>query len=242
MSDSAQNKSLGSKALDLAFEMPATIIDRDEYLTSCFQSKFSEEKVKEIIKTSPIKAQINKELLHMLAEDSISYEKFLATTTSAVTGLPGGWAAVPASVADAAQFLSHEMRLVQKLAYLYGYPNFKNSKGSFDDGTKNIIILFLGAMYQIKGVGSIIEKVAQHLAEKATKDIAKAALTKTAWYPVLKEICKTFAIKLTKDSLGKAIGKAIPILGAGISGGLTYYTFSKQSKRLHKRFIDNPVK
>lgn len=61
------------------------------------------------------------------------------------------------------------------------------------------------------------------------------ALTKTAIYPLIKQIAKWIGISLTKSSFAKALGKVIPIVGGAISGGLTLATFRPQAKRLQKK-------
>lgn len=49
---------------------------------------------------------------------------------------------------------------------------------------------------------------------------------------MVKKIASWLGIKLTKDGVGKAAGKIVPILGGIVSGGLTYVTFKPMAKRL----------
>lgn len=55
---------------------------------------------------------------------------------------------------------------------------------------------------------------------------------KTSWYPIVKKIAAWLGVKITKDSIGKAAGKIIPLLGAAVSGTLTYATFRPMAKKL----------
>ncbi|MCD8254037.1 MAG: hypothetical protein LUC36_00615, partial [Oscillospiraceae bacterium] len=41
-------------------------------------------------------------------------------------------------------------------------------------------------------------------------------------------------VKLTKDSVGKAVSKAVPVVGGVISGGLTVATFLPMVRKLQK--------
>lgn len=59
-------------------------------------------------------------------------------------------------------------------------------------------------------------------------------MTKTVIYPIVKQVAKWIGVKLTKESFAKGLGKVIPIIGAAISGGLTYATFKPGAKRLQK--------
>ncbi len=60
------------------------------------------------------------------------------------------------------------------------------------------------------------------------------ALTKTFWYPIVKKIASWLGVKLTKDSMGKAVSKVIPLIGAAVSGTLTYATFKPMANKLKK--------
>ena len=78
------------------------------------------------------------------------------------------------------------------------------------------------------------------MAQKTAKVIGKMALTKTTWYPILKEILKAFGIELTKKKLGEAIVKAVPLVSAAISAGMAYKNFGAGAKRLHDTLKENP--
>lgn len=62
------------------------------------------------------------------------------------------------------------------------------------------------------------------------------ALTKTWYYPLVKKIAGMIGVKLTKDTFAKGLSKAIPVMGGIISGGITYVSMDKMSKRLYETF------
>ena len=68
-----------------------------------------------------------------------NYETTKVSTLSFVAGLPGGIAMVGTIPADLTQYLGHIFRIVQKLAYLYGWEAFYSEEGYMDDGTANIL-------------------------------------------------------------------------------------------------------
>ena len=49
--------------------------------------------------------------------------------------------------ADMAQFYGHVLALAQKLLYLYGWPDLQNGGKGMDDGTRQILTLFVGVAF-----------------------------------------------------------------------------------------------
>jgi len=60
------------------------------------------------------------------------------------------------------------------------------------------------------------------------------ALTQYAMYNIAKQVGKWIGLKLTKDGVGKSMGKVIPFIGAPISAATTYFTFKPMAKKLKK--------
>ena len=226
------------KVLALAVELPGVKIEREEFLQKYFSSRFDREIVARIVQTSPIRAGVNESVLYEIARECINYEKKKVSALSFATG-SGGFVGIPA---DLAQYMAHVLRISQKLAYIYGYPEIRSIEGSMDEKTQKIILLFIGVMYGVSGANKVIAEISKSLAGKVGKDILRAALTKTAWYPLLKEICKQVGIKVTKDTLGKAATKVFPVIGGVVSAGFSYYCFGKGAERLHETLRKNPVR
>ena len=63
----------------------------------------------------------------------------------------------------------------------------------------------------------------------------KKLFLKILFYKATKDVLKFIDIKVTKDKFTNYIGKAIPILGAVISGGMTYYTFGEYAIKLRDK-------
>ena len=226
------------EVLAVAVKAPMVKIDRAEFLKNNFSREVEPKMVDKIVQTSPIKAGVSEHILKKIARECIKYETYKVSALSFGTGF-GGLIGIPA---DLAQYLVHVLRISQKLAYIYGYPSMISIDGGMDDATKNIILLFIGMMYGVKGTEEVIANLSVTLAEQIAKNISREALTKTAWYPLLKEICKQVGIKVTKDTLGKAATKVFPVIGGVVSAGISYHGFGKGAKRLHKTLIENPVR
>ena len=226
------------KVLAVAVKAPMVKIDRAEFLKNNFSREVEPKMVDKIVQTSPIKAGVSEHILKKIARECIKNETYNVSALSFGTGF-GGLIGIPA---DLAQYLVHVLRISQKLAYIYGYPSMISIDGGMDDATKNIILLFIGMMYGVKGTEKVIANLSVTLAEQIAKNISREALTKTAWYPLLKEICKQVGIKVTKDTLGKAAVKSIPVLASIVSATLSYICFEKNAERLHETLRENPVR
>lgn len=226
------------EVLAVAVELPGVKIEREEFLQNNFSSRFDSEMVTRIVQTSPIRAGVNESVLHEIARECINYEQRKVSALSFVTG-SGGLVGIPAELA---QYLAHVLRISQKLAYIYGYPEILSIEGSMDEKTQKIILLFIGVMYGVSGANKVIAEISRSLAGKVGKDILRAALTKTAWYPLLRQVCKQVGIKVTKDTLSKIPAKSGPVIGGVVSAGFSYYCFCKGAECLHKTLRENPVR
>lgn len=227
-----------NKVLAGAAEFPGVKIEREEFLQNNFSSRFDREIVARIVQTSPIRAGVNESVLYEIARECIDYEQKKVSALSFVTG-SGGFVGIPA---DLAQYLAHVLRISQKLAYIYGYPEILSIEGSMDEKTQKIILLFIGVMYGVSGANKVIAEISRSLAGKVGKDILRAALTKTAWYPLLQRVCKQVGIKVTKNALSKIPNKVVPGIGGVVSAGFSYYCFGKGAECLHKTLRENPVR
>mgnify|MGYP003300662697 CR=1 FL=1 len=87
-----------------------------------------------------------------------------------------------------------------------------------------------------------IKNILSMLAKGVPQEIAKNAITKSAVYQLAKQVAKFLGIKLTRDGFLRGVGKVIPLLGAPISGGITYFTFRPMAYRLKKYLKENPYR
>jgi len=94
--------------------------------------------------------------------------------------------------------------------------------------------LFIGVMAGVNAANGALAKIALLMAENVPKRLMREALTKGTIYPIVKSVAKVVGVKMTKPIFTKAVGKAIPIVGAATSGGITYVIFKPMAKRLKK--------
>lgn len=182
---------------------------------------------------TPAAAGIPLDVLDRVANESIRYETAKVSALSAAAGIPG-FIAMPATVpADLAQYVGHMLRIAQKLAYLYSWPDlFSVDNDDLDDATKGVLTLFFGVMFGTQSANVAVGKVAEAMAEQVAKKLPQRALTQGVVYPIVKKVAAHLGVKMTKQTFANSVSKAIPLVGAAVSGGLTFATFRPMARRL----------
>lgn len=216
-----------------AARLPGVRIDREAYLRTALARHCSEDELRRAVEATPAAAGIPLAVLDSVANESIRYETAKVSAVSAAAGIPG-FMALPATVpADMAQYVAHMLRIAQKLAYLYSWPDlFSAEHDDIDDATKGVLTLFFGVMFGTQSANAGVGKVAGMMSEQAAKKLPQKALTKGVVYPIVKKVANYLGVEMTKQTFAKSVSKAIPLVGAAVSGGLTFATFRPMARRL----------
>ncbi|RFC71014.1 hypothetical protein [Streptomyces sp. AcE210] len=216
-----------------AARLPGVRVDREAYLRTALARHCSEYEVRTATAETPAAAGISLDVLDRVANESIRYETAKVSALSAAAGFPGALA-LPATVpADLAQYLGHMLRISQKLAYLYSWPNlFSDDGDELDDATKGVLTLFFGVMFGTQSANAAVGKVATAMSEQVIKKLPQKALTQGVVYPVVKRVAGYLGVEMTKQTFAKSVSKAIPVVGAAVSGTLTFATFRPMARRL----------
>ena len=165
-----------------------------------------------------------------------------AGRASFAAGLPGGLAMLGTVSADITQYFVFMLRVLQKIAYLYSYPDFELKEEKLSDETLNSLIVFIGVMVGAQGANAAVGILTKTITDKVVKAIPRKALTKTTvWYPLVKKVAKAIGIKMTKPVLAKSASKVIPVLGGVASGGISYVSFKLSANRLKKKLREMPL-
>lgn len=212
--------------------LPMVRIDREGFLKTALSPHFDQETVCKAISINPAYAGITTDEIKRIARNCINYETTKVTALSFAAGIPGGFAMVGAVPADLVQYFGHVLRIAQKLIYLYGWQELFDESGQMDDGTANLLTLFIGVMSGVNGAASAIIKISEAAAQKAAKSLAQKALTKGVVYPIVKKVATALGVKMTKDIFAKSISKIIPVIGGVASGTVTYATYKPMAKKL----------
>lgn len=218
-------------------------IDRDEFLRQELRKlHMSDDAIASAVDSNPVLAGVCLTDLDKLADGIISFETNKSAAMSFAAGLPGGFAMLGTIPADLTQYYVHAFRIMQKLAYLYGWRDLLSDMDEVDDETIGILAMFFGVMLGVGGAAQSLTAFARSVAVPAfQKQVTKQALTKTSWYPVMKQCLRFIGIKLTKQGFAQGVSKAIPLIGGAVSGGMTFVSLQSQSHRLKNHLRELPA-
>lgn len=224
----------------LAVKTPGVHISRAAFLQKELFKNHPQDVIDKAIATTPAQAGISPKEIAKIADNVIALERNCVSGISVALGAPGGWAMAATIPADIVQYYGYTLRATQKLLYLYGFPEIDVGEDGLqlDSETINAIIMCLGVMNGVAGANNAIKGMAKALAIGVEKKLLNMALTKGAFYPLVKSILKWFGIKLTKSVFAGFFKKAIPIVGGVIGGGLTFLTFKPCCYRLKDALQD----
>ena len=218
------------KVMNAALSMPMVKVDRTAFLTKEFSMYDNADQLRD---KRPIDL-FDAEAIERAARGVINSHLTTATVTSTAAGIPGGLAMAATMPADIAQYYWHVLVVAQKLGYLYGWPDLLDDKGQITEGTRNVLTLFVGVMFGAQAASKLVGEIAKQVSLQAAKRLPQQALTKTIYYPVVKQVAKWIGVKMTKDTFGRSVGKAIPILGGVLSGAITAFSFKPMAEKLQK--------
>lgn len=228
-----------TSVIEGAAKLPFVRIDRTEFLTKNLSKMCTLAQLQKAIMEGTLHADIPIEKLDKLAKDVINAETIKVTAISAAAGIPGGLAIAATIPADLAQFYGYVIRIAQELAYIYGWDEMFTGSSDLDADTESQLILFIGVMSGVEAAKKALTKLFGETAMKSVaKKVAAQALTKTWYYPIVKKIAAMLGQRMTKDIFAKGVGKAIPILGGAISGGLTLATFKPMAHKLQRHLSE----
>jgi len=227
--------------LSTAIKLPGVRINRQKFLSKELSPLFPKETVKKAIELNPAQAEIPREAINTIAKQVINYETNKVSAISFAAGIPGGFAMAATIPADIAQYFGFMLRVLQKLAYLYGFPEFEFNEDEIADDTMNQMLIFLGVMFGVQGANAAVKKIADTFAQKVAKSLAQKALTKGTIYPIVKKIATQLGFKMTKQIFANGVAKIVPVVGGVVTGGLTYATFKPSCKKLMNSFKELPI-
>ena len=179
-------------------------------------------------------------LVNKVSIGVINYETKKVTALSVLASIPSSGATIAvagAVTADITSYFAHILRVVQELAYLYGFEQFNFSEDNIDSETMDQIMVFMGVMFGVQGASSVLNKIANSLAARVAKKLAQKSLTKGIIYPIVKKSAIQIGQRMTKQIFADGVASAIPVLGSIASGGLTYAMFKPRCLKLRQNLM-----
>ena len=226
----------------LGLRIPGVHIDREDFLRKQFMKNYSNDVIQDAVKFNPAHAVITVEEIDNIADQVIQYERNCVSGISLALGAPGGAAIFATLPTDIAQYYGYMLRAIQKLLYLYGFPEINVENGvNIDDETMNLITLCLGVMYGVEGSVASIKVLSNALGKGVEKKLLQKALTKGTFYPIVKKISRWFGVYMTKQVFAGFFRKAIPVVGGVVGGGITYLSFKPCCDNLKKSLQDTTL-
>ena len=233
---SAQNEAAKEFALEnvivSAVQIPGVKVNRKQFLTDIFAKE--DYSIDKLVETDPVQVGVPQEQLTRIATKLIFTRTSQSSIASFVAGIPGGFAMAATIPADILQFFGMSLRLAQELAYLYGAQDLWENGSIDDERVKNQLILYCGVMFGASGAVSGVRVLTTQIAKTTLKKLPQKALTKTFWYPILKQIGKAIGLKVTKQTVANGVSKVVPVVGGVISGGLNFASMMPMANRLLK--------
>ena len=217
------------KVLQQVVKLPVVKVNREKFLVEKFSKELDEKDIAKLLEQGP-PSLLPQETLDRVARSCIKDNVLRASGTSVLAGLPGGILMALTIPTDVA----FSLKLAQELGYIYGFNDLWASRNDLSEEAKNTLLLYLGVMLGVNGAGALLRSGGVTVAKHVMTTVPQKAVAKAGWYPILKKVMKIFGVTLTRRGLAKGMGKAIPILGGVISGGLTYATMKPMGERLQK--------
>src|SRR5882724_8042041 len=232
-----------NSVLRTALLLPGAKVDRKAFLQRALSKHVTEKVLQSAIDTSPAKAGVSKNTIRRIATASIKWHRAGVSSVSFASGLPGGWWIAGTVPADLAQFFWHSLVMLQKLAYLYGWPELfsEDSELELDDETLLILTVFLGVMLGAESAAKVLSDIAERAAAQVLKRLPRETLTKWGLNHLAREVATRIGIKLSEDSFARYLSRIVPILGGIISGTVTWISFSLMTSRLAAHLESLPL-
>ena len=240
-----QQSEAEQRALDFlakVVRVPGVRINREEFLRQELRKlHMSDDAIECAIDSNPLLAGVALTQIDRLADEAISYETNKSAAISFVAGIPGGFAMLGTIPADLMQYYVHALRIMQKLAYLYGWSELIPDDRDADNDTIGVLAVFFGVMLGVGGAAQSLTAFARVAAKTAYQNHAtKRALMSITWYPVVKHSLRLIGINISKNSVAKGVSKLVPIIGGFVSSGLTFMALQSQSTLLKEHLREIP--
>lgn len=240
-----QQPEVEQRALDFlakVVRVPGVRVNRDEFLRQELRKlRMDDDAIARAIDSNPLLAGVALTEIDRLAEEAISYETNKSAAISFVAGIPGGFAMLGTIPADLMQYYAHALRIMQKLAYLYGWGELLPDGRETDDDTLGVLAVFFGVMLGVGGAAQSLTAFARIAAKTAYHNHAtKRALMSITWYPVVKHSLRLIGINITKSTAAKGFSKLVPVIGGFVSSGLTFMALQSQSALLKEHLREIP--
>jgi hypothetical protein len=224
--------SIWNRVLKTALRLPGIKVDRASFLRKELSPYMPAESVEAVILG---RMRIPKELRDRITDDCIKYQLTIACGISAAAGVPGGFALFATIPADVAQYYAQVIILIQKMLYIYGWADLRDTRGQFNDATLGLLTIWIAVMTGNSAALAALRTALESLKAQALTRIPQMVLGHSAVHTLVKELAGRLGKEITKKNVAQASSKIIPLIGAPIGASITYLTFKPMARRLKKQ-------
>ena len=226
-------------ALKTATALPEVRIDREAFLLDELTFCCPQEVAEQAVRKTPAQAGVPKRRIDRIAKNSVGYESNKVSTLTFSAGLHAGMSMLGMVPADVTRYMAHALRIVQKLAFLYGWKDLLPESGELDEGTASLLTLFFGVMLDVEGAREALEELTRD-GPGLTREAAIQGIHDHHIQFLIRQIGKILSERLPHEVYGRSITRFIPIIGAEDLGGLTYVTYKPMADRLRRFLASQP--
>lgn len=225
-------------ALRTSAAMPEVRIDRETFLMEELTFCCPQEMAEQAVRLTPALAGVPKRKVDRIARNSVGYESNKVTTLTFSAGLHAGMSMLGMVPADVTRYMAHALRIVQKLAYLYGWDLTLPAEGEMEEDTAAVVTLFFGVMLDVDGAADALRTIAEGASGRVTAQMVSRQIADHGIRFTIRQMTRTLSELLPREVYGRRISRFIPIIGAADLGGLTYVTYKPMADRM-RRFLSS---
>lgn len=225
-SNNKPNELILENIIHSALQIPCVKVSRESFLADIFNNNTNS--FQSMLDVGPVVSGVSRDELYTIAKKLILKRTSQSSLASFAAGIPGGLAMAATVPADIIQFFGIALKLAQELSYLYGAKELTED----EDEIKSQLILYCGVMFGVSGAISSLRLLSAQIAKTTLNKLPQKALTKTIWYPIVKQIGKAVGVKVTKNAVAKGVSTSIPVIGGVISGTLNFASMLPMANRL----------
>ncbi len=218
-----------------SLRIPYVRVDRESFLRTELSRYADSDRVDLAIAIGPSRAGIPIQKLDSIATRAIESHLMQVSALSFTVGIPGGWWMLGTVPADLAQFYWHVLVILQKLAYLYGWPElFSPDDLELGDDELLLLTLFVGSMFGVETSRQALATMAEALAQHVVTRLPEHAVRHWGVFTVAQSVGRMIGMNLTREGFSRTLSKVLPIVGGIVSGVITYYSFKPMAYGLKK--------
>ncbi|MBQ9007935.1 MAG: hypothetical protein IJ088_01210 [Clostridia bacterium] len=236
---SEDSKQTFETVMSQLMQFPGVYIEREVFLRKELRKYCSNAVVEQSINEDPLSAGVDPPVIREVSEKVIRYESLKAGSLAIITSLPflGELGLGRGTIAvELGAFVALVLRVIQQMAYLYGHEEFDFDRNNVDTDSMSRILVFMIAMGGCRCIALGIKKLTDMIAQEVLTTLPKKPLTKGLFYPIVKQIARSFGIRMNKMLYAQGISMLIPLAGGLASGCLTYLIFRYQCEKALKSF------